>query len=89
MKTEITNEEFHQKIIGVLQPLFKEIVDFPDGVSLSVYQGEQTAVFEIKVQKEDLGKIIGKDGKMARALRMILHSLASKYGRRAVLEIVQ
>jgi len=67
----------------------RSLVDKPEEVELKELEGERTAVFELKVAKEDLGKIIGKQGKTARAIRTIVNATATKLKKRAVLEIVE
>ncbi len=69
--------------------IVKALVDKPDEVSLQELVGEKTTVFELRVAKEDLGKVIGKQGKTARAMRIILNATATKLKKRAVLEIVE
>ena len=64
--------------------LAKSLVDNPDQVEVTEVAGEQTAVMELKVAPEDLGKIIGKQGKTAKAIRIILSAAAAKMKRRAV-----
>lgn len=63
------------------------IVDYPDDVRIREQQGEQTLVIMLSVARSDIGKVIGKKGKMADALRTILMAVATKNGLRAVLEI--
>lgn len=67
----------------------KALVDLPDEVEVFEIEGEKTTVLELKVVKEDLGKVIGKQGKTARAMRTILNAAATKLGKRAVLEILE
>jgi len=67
----------------------KSLVDNPEKVEVREVSGEQTAVLELKVAQEDLGKIIGKQGKTAKAIRTILGAAAAKMRRRAVLEILE
>ena len=67
----------------------KALVDFPDQVKTSEIEGEQTTVVELRVAKEDLGKVIGKQGRTARAIRTILNATATKLGKRSVLEIIE
>ena len=67
----------------------KALVDKPEDVVLSEIEGEVTTVFELRVAKEDLGKIIGKQGKTARAMRTILNATATKLKKRVVLEIIE
>ena len=65
------------------------LVDEPDEVEIREVEGERTTVLELTVAKGDLGKIIGKQGKTARALRTILNATATKLKKRAVLEIIE
>ena len=65
------------------------LVDHPDEVDVNEVVGEQTSVIELRVVKEDLGKVIGKQGKTAKAMRTILSAASSKIRKRAVLEIIE
>jgi len=65
------------------------LVDNPDAVVVSEVEGEQTSVIELRVAKEDLGKIIGKHGRTAQSIRTILSAASAKNKKRAVLEIVE
>ncbi len=67
----------------------KALVDKPEAVEVSEVEGEQTSVIELKVAKEDLGKVIGKQGRTARAMRTILSAASTKIRKRAVLEIIE
>lgn len=67
----------------------KALVDLPENVQVNEIQGEQTTVIELKVDKSDLGKVIGKQGKTARALRTILNAASTKLRKRSVLEIIE
>ena len=67
----------------------KALVDLPDEVEINEIDGEKTVVFELKVVKEDLGKVIGKQGHTAKAMRTILGATATKLKKRAVLEILE
>jgi predicted RNA-binding protein YlqC (UPF0109 family) len=67
----------------------QSLVDDPDKVEVREVLGEQTAVLELRVAQEDLGKIIGKQGKTAKAIRTILGAAAAKIKKRAVLEILE
>jgi predicted RNA-binding protein YlqC (UPF0109 family) len=73
----------------LIEVLAKALVDLPDEVSVSEIIGEQTTVVELKVAKEDLGKVIGKQGRTARALRTILNAASTKLRKRSVLEIIE
>ena len=67
----------------------KALVDRPEDVLVTEIEGEQTSVIELKVAKEDLGKVIGKQGRTARAMRTILSAASTKINKRSVLEIIE
>lgn len=67
----------------------KALVDRPEDVAVTEIEGEQTSVIELKVAKEDLGKVIGKQGRTARAMRTILSAASTKIKKRSVLEILE
>ena len=69
--------------------IVKALVYNPSQVKLTEISGDQTSVFELRVAKEDLGKIIGKQGRTAQAIRVILAAASGKRGKRYVLEIVE
>ncbi len=66
----------------------KSLVDDPDGVDVSIVEGEKSTILELKVSEEDIGKVIGKHGRIAKAMRTILSASATKAGKRIVLEIL-
>jgi len=72
----------------LLEIIVKSIVDNEDAVKLSVVESESTIVIELSVAKEDMGKVIGRDGSMAWALRTLVTNAAAKHRRRAVLQIL-
>ena len=65
------------------------LVDHPEQVSVTEVEGSQTSVLELNVAKEDLGKVIGKHGRTARAMRTILNAASAKEKKRTVLEIIE
>jgi len=65
------------------------LVDNPDKVEVTEIVGEQTSVLELRVAKEDLGKVIGKQGRTAKAMRTILSASSTKIRKRSVLEIIE
>ena len=73
----------------LIKHIAKALVDNPDEVAVSEIVGEQTSVLELRVAKEDLGKVIGKQGRTARAMRTILSAASTKIKKRAVLEIIE
>jgi len=75
-----------KELIGFVS---RALVDLPDDVEVNEIVGEQTTVIELKVDKSDLGKVIGKQGKTARALRTILNAASTKLKKRSVLEIIE
>ncbi|MEW6144706.1 MAG: KH domain-containing protein [Thermodesulfobacteriota bacterium] len=78
-----------EKLNELVAFIAKSLVDSPERVEVREVAGEQTAVLELKVAPEDLGKIIGKQGKTAKAIRTILGAAAAKMKKRAVLEILE
>jgi len=73
----------------LLETMIRALVDIPEEVRISEVRGEQTTVFELVVAKSDLGKVIGKQGKTAKALRTILTAASTKLRKRSVLEIIE
>ncbi len=67
----------------------KALVDKPDEVEIKEIEGDVTTILELKVAQGDLGKVIGKQGKTAHAMRAILNATATKLKKRAVLEIIE
>ncbi len=78
-----------EELRNLVEVMAKALVDFPDAVHVAEVEGEQTTVIELKVAKEDLGKIIGKEGRTARSLRTILAAVSTKLKKRSVLEILE
>ena len=73
----------------LIKYMAQALVDNPDVVEVSVVIGEQTSVIELRVAKEDLGKVIGKQGRTAKAMRTILSAASTKIRKRTVLEIIE
>ncbi len=71
-----------------LEFVAKHLVDHPDQVGIEMEEKDQKLVFRLKVAEGDVGKIIGRTGKTASALRVLLRAVAAKEGKRAVLDIV-
>jgi predicted RNA-binding protein YlqC (UPF0109 family) len=74
---------------SLIEQIAKSLVDKPEEVSVGKVEGERTAVFELRVAKSDIGKVIGKQGNTARAMRTILSAAGTKLGKRCVLEILE
>ena len=73
----------------LIEQIAKALVDHPEVVEVTKLEGEQTSVIELRVAKEDLGKVIGKQGRTARAMRTILSAASTKIRKRSVLEIIE
>jgi len=73
----------------LIEYIAKALVDAPDQVKVNEVEGEKTSVLELTVAKEDLGKVIGKQGRTARAIRTILSAASAKIRKRSGLEIIE
>lgn len=73
----------------LLELIAKALVDNPNEVSVSEVSGSRTTILELRVAKEDLGKVIGKQGRLAGAIRTILEAAGTKLGKRVHLEIIE
>ncbi len=73
----------------LLEEIAKALVDNPEDVSVAEVEGEQTTVLELRVNNEDLGKVIGRQGRTARAIRTLLAAAGMKVHKRFVLEILE
>lgn len=72
----------------LLEYLAKSLVDHPDNVEVSQVEGERSVILELRVSPEDMGKVIGKQGRIAQALRTIVKAAAIKDGKRVMIEII-
>ncbi len=73
-------EEFLRFVIG-------KLVEFPDEVMISAHEDERKAVFRVRMRQTDVGKVIGRNGSVIKALRLLLSAAAARHGKKAVLEI--
>ena len=73
----------------LIEYIAKSLVDRPEDVSVKETQGEITTIIELSVAQEDLGKVIGKQGRTAMAIRTILNAASTKMGKRCFLEILE
>jgi predicted RNA-binding protein YlqC (UPF0109 family) len=73
----------------LLEEIAKALVDHPEDVVVKEVEGEQTTVLELRVRNEDLGKVIGRQGRTARAIRTLLAAAGMKVQKRFVLEILE
>ncbi|HEY3078994.1 MAG TPA: KH domain-containing protein [Chloroflexota bacterium] len=72
----------------LIEYIARSLVDHPESVKVTQVEGEQSIIFELQVAQEDMGKIIGKEGRIANAMRTLLKVAAAREGKRAVLEII-
>ena len=73
----------------LVEEIAKALVDSPEEVQVTAVEGEQTTVFELRVAQQDMGKVIGKQGRTAGSIRSILSAAGMKYRKRFVLEILE
>lgn len=72
----------------LVEHIVRALVDDPSAVSVNVVEGEKSTILELKVAEADLGKVIGKNGRIAKSIRTVLSASASRTGRRTTLEIL-
>ena len=72
----------------VLEVIIKNLVNNKDAVEIKEVENEKSIVFEVKVADEDFGKVIGKQGKIAKAIRTVMKSLAAKEHKKVIIEFV-
>lgn len=73
----------------LLETIAKSLVDYPDEVSVNEIESDNAIILELKVSKDDMGKVIGKQGRIAKAIRTVVKAAAIKENVRVVVEIVQ
>ena len=73
----------------LVEHIVRKLVDKPESVSVNEINGEQATIIELRVSPDDLGKVIGKEGRTARSIRTLVHAAASKENKLAVLEILE
>ncbi len=73
---------------ALVEYVAQSLVDSPDDVTVNLIEGEKSTILELSVAPDDIGKVIGKQGRIAKAMRTILSATASKTGKKVVLEIL-
>ncbi|WKY45808.1 KH domain-containing protein [Eubacteriaceae bacterium ES2] len=73
----------------LVEIIAKSLVDHPDEVFVTEVEGEQSIILELKVANDDMGKVIGKQGRIAKAIRTVIKAAATKEDKRVMLEIIQ
>ena len=76
-------------MVELVESIAKALVDNPDQVSVREVEGNQSVVLELRVAPDDMGKVIGKQGRIAKAIRVVVKAAATKMNKRVVVEIVQ
>jgi len=73
---------------NLVEFIVKALVDNPEDVNIKVIEGEQSTILELRVKQEDVGKVIGRQGRVAKSIRTVVNACAAKTGRRVMLEIL-
>jgi len=89
MSEEVEQVQEADDLVEVIAFIAKALVDDPDAVEVQAVEGDRNVIIELTVAPADLGKVIGKDGRTARALRTLLSATSAKQDKRAVLEILE
>ena len=84
-----TDKKKAKSMKNLIIKIVKALVDNPEQVQITEIEGRQTVVLELRVDKSDMGKVIGKQGRTANAIRTLLNAASGKVGKRFVLEIVE
>ncbi len=71
-----------------LETIIKSLVEFPDEVTVNEVAGERSVVFEVRVAEKDMGKVIGREGKIATAIRTVMKALAAKEQKKVNVEFI-
>ncbi|MDI3534732.1 MAG: uncharacterized protein PWQ82_1097 [Thermosediminibacterales bacterium] len=76
-------------MVELVEIIAKALVDNPEEVVVNQVEGEQSVILELRVSPDDMGKVIGKQGRIAKAIRTVVKAAAAKEGKRVVVEIIQ
>ncbi|MBE6034561.1 KH domain-containing protein [Aminipila sp.] len=76
-------------MVKLVEAIAKSLVDDPDAVEVKEIEGKQAIVIELRVAPNDMGKVIGKQGRIAKALRTVVKAAATKANKKVIVEIVQ
>ena len=89
MNSDVITDKEGAAMKDLIQTIVRALVDYPDQVEISEIEGKQLTVLELKVAKEDIGKVIGKQGRTAHAIRSILGAASAKSNKRTILKIIE
>jgi hypothetical protein len=87
--TGYKKEDLMNEIKEFVEYLIKLIVDKPEEIEIAEKRGEQVIIFEVRANKQDFGKILGKHGKNIQAIRTLVNSVSAKAGKRSIIEIIE
>ncbi len=73
---------------NLLETIVKSLVDYPERVSINEVAGEKGSILEVKVAEEDMGKVIGKQGKVAKSIRTVVKAVAARENKKVIIEII-
>ena len=76
-----------ERVRNMIETIVKTIVDKEEDVQVKLVEGEKTAIIELKVNKDEIGKVIGKQGRIVKAMRTLVAATSAKYNKRIILEI--
>lgn len=74
---------------GLVEMIARKLVDHPEEVSLTVVEGEKSNILELRVHPDDVGKVIGKNGRIVSAIRTLLHAMSKRSVKRYMLEVIE
>lgn len=74
---------------GLVEMIARKLVDHPEEVSLTVVEGEKSNILELRVHPDDVGKVIGKNGRIVSAVRTLLHAMSKRAPKRYMLEVIE
>jgi predicted RNA-binding protein YlqC (UPF0109 family) len=85
----MSDQNGSQSLKRLIEFITRELVDHQDDVVVTIAEGEATVAIEVRVHPEDVGKVIGKGGQTAKAIRKVLHVAAAKHGKTPLLKILE
>ena len=74
---------------GLVETIVRKLVDNPEEVSIQVVEGDKSTILELRVNQSDIGKVIGKNGRIVTAIRSLLYAVAKKANKRIILEVIE
>lgn len=78
----------YEELTELLEHIVENLVDYPEKVEITGNESKTSFIFEIQVQEDEYGKVIGKEGRIARSIRTLMQATSSKYGKRCLVEVL-